>query len=204
MWTTCAWHSRSCRRQLRPKRTWSRSPRPTSRRPRAPPTPRKVLPLSTRLLPAANPRNCEAGPNAETAVNSGLEVGAEHRVRTGDLRLGKTKVKVRTRFVGSRGRHSASLHILQANALPCAQARPGFLDARKETCIILKPVVEPVVLRREPDEDACRLSVTGDDHLAVLGFPQVPGEVVLDLRQRNFLHSGLPNRASDDSASDLR
>src|SRR3989441_3836521 len=124
------------------------------------------------------------------------------RVRTGDLRLGKTRVKVRTRFVG-RDRHSASLHILQANALPCAQALPGFLDARKETCVILKPVVEPVVLRREPDEDPCRLSVTGDDHLPVLRFPQVPGEVVLDLRQRNLLHSGFPNRTSHDSASDF-
>src|SRR5207302_1199919 len=77
------------------------------------------------------------------------------------------------------------------------------LDARKETCVILKPVVEPVVLRREPDEDPCRLSVTGDDYLPVLGFPQVPGEVVLDLRQRNLLHSGFPNRASHDSTSDF-
>src|SRR5438105_13566695 len=39
--------------------------------------------------------------------------------------------QVRTRFVGSRDRHPASLHILQANALPRAQALPGFLDARK-------------------------------------------------------------------------
>ena len=60
-------------------------------------------------------------------------------------------------------RNTASLHILQVNALPCAQALPGFLDARKETCVILKPVVEPVVLRREPAQDAGRLPVPRDD-----------------------------------------
>jgi len=38
--------------------------------------------------------------------------GAEHRVRTGDLSRGKTKVKSKRRFVGSRDRNPASLHIL--------------------------------------------------------------------------------------------
>src|SRR3989442_12548492 len=114
------------------------------------------------------------------------------RVRTGDLRLGKTRVKVRTRFVGSRDRHSTSLHILQANALPCAQALPGFLDAREETCVILEPVVEPVVLRREPDEDPCRLPVAGGDHLPGLRLPPGPGEGGPELREGNLFYSGMP------------
>src|SRR5207244_2889995 len=130
------------------------------------------------------------------------EVGAEPLVRTGGVRLSKTKSSPNE--IRRKSRPPASLHSVQANALPCAQALPGFLDARKETCVILKPVVEPVVLRREPDEDPCRLSVTGDDYLPVLGFSQVPGEVVLDLRQRNLLHSGFPNRASHDSTPTLR
>src|SRR6267143_659181 len=100
-------------------------------------------------------------------------------------------------------RHPASLHVLQANALSCTKTLPGLFDARAEACVILEPVVEPVVLRREPDEDTCRLPVAGDDHLPVLGFPQLPGEVVRDLREGNLLHSGFPNRASHDSASDF-
>src|SRR5439155_2831443 len=113
-------------------------------------------------------------------------IGAEHRVRTGDLRLGKTKVSRRNEIRRKWRRHSASLQILQANALPCAHALPGFLDAREEACVILEPIVEPVILRRKPDEDTCRLSVAGDHHLPDLGFSQVPGEVVLDLRERTF------------------
>src|SRR5256885_4140193 len=68
-------------------------------------------------------------------------------------------------------RHPASLHVLQANALSCTQTLPGLFDAREEACVILEPVVEPVVLRREPDEDTCRLPVAGDDHLPVLRLP---------------------------------
>jgi len=35
------------------------------------------------------PKNRRPGPRVETVENRALEVGAEHRVRTGDLRLGK-------------------------------------------------------------------------------------------------------------------
>jgi len=58
-------------------------------------------------------------------------------------------------------------------------SRSGFLDTGQEACVILEPIVEPVILRRKPDEDTCRLSVAGDHHLPDLGFSQVPGEVVL-------------------------
>src|SRR5207244_13657443 len=84
-----------------------------------------------------------------------------------------------------------------------SRPRPCLYTGRAQACFFLEPVDDPFVLRREPDEDTCRLPVAGDDHLPVLGFPQVPGEVVLDLREGNLLHSGFPNRASHDSASDF-
>src|SRR5204863_7535356 len=90
-----------------------------------------------------------------------------------------------------------------ANAWACAHGISCVLGARKETCVSLKPVGGPVVRRRERDEGGCRISVSGDYYLPVLGFPQIAGEVVLDLRQRNLLHSGFPNRASHDSTSDF-
>jgi hypothetical protein len=95
------------------------------------------------------------------------------------------------------------LHILQADTTSGAQARPSSLDTREEARIVLEPVVEPVVLRCKADEDSGRLPVAGDHDFPFLGFPEMPGEVVLDLGKRNFLHSGLPNRASHDAASDL-
>src|SRR5690348_5628411 len=84
-----------------------------------------------------------------------------------------------------------------------ADAGPRFLDAPQETWVVFEPVVEPVVLGFEADQHAGRLTVTRDDDLLFFGLAQKMREIVFDLGQRDFLHSGLPNRVSHVSASDF-
>jgi hypothetical protein len=68
---------------------------------------------------------------------------------------------------------------------------------------MFETVFEPVLFRFEADQDACRLAVTRDDDLLRLGLTKVARQIVLDVRERYFLHSRSPNCASHDSASDL-
>jgi hypothetical protein len=42
-----------------------------------------------------------------------------------------------------------------------------------------------------------------DDDLLRLRLPKKPRQIVLDFGERNLLHSGFPNCASHDTASDL-
>ena len=68
---------------------------------------------------------------------------------------------------------------------------------------MLETVIEPVFLRFEPDQHASWLAMARDDDLLRLGLAKIAGQIILDLREGNFLHSGLPNCASHDGASDL-
>src|SRR5262249_104699 len=45
--------------------------------------------------------------------------------------------------------------------------------------------------------------MTRDNDFLPLRLPKIAGQVVLDFRKRDLLHSGFPNCASHDSASDL-
>src|SRR5256885_5542590 len=96
-----------------------------------------------------------------------------------------------------------ALKVFQPDAAPGAQALARLRDATKETRIILQPVIEPVVLRGEADQHAGRLAVTGDDDVLLLSLAQEMRKIVLHRGQRDFLHAGLPNWASHESASDL-
>ena len=82
-------------------------------------------------------------------------------------------------------------------------ARAALPAPREESGIVPEPVVEPVAPRLKPDGHPGGLPVTRDDHRPILGLPQVAREIVLHLGEGSFLHSGLPNWASHDSASDL-
>ena len=46
----------------------------------------------------------------------------------------------------------------------------SFIDAPKETGIVLQAVVEPFILCAETDQHAGRFAVAGDDNLLCLGF----------------------------------
>src|SRR5437588_10475804 len=76
-------------------------------------------------------------------------------------------------------------------ALPGAQALPGRFDPLQKAWVSLQTVVEPVVLRLEAKQDSRGLSMAGDDHLLLLGQPQVLREVILHFGERYLLHSSL-------------
>ena len=68
---------------------------------------------------------------------------------------------------------------------------------------MFETIVEPVLLRFEPDQHAGRLAMTRYNDLLRLSFSKIAGQIVLDFRDRDLLHSGFANCASHDSASDL-
>jgi hypothetical protein len=68
---------------------------------------------------------------------------------------------------------------------------------------MFEAVVEPVLLRFETDQDACRFAVTRNNDFLRLGLTEIAGQVVLDCGERNFFHAGLPNCASHKAASDF-
>ncbi len=61
-------------------------------------------------------------------------------------------------------------NLLQRHAPAGPEALPCSLDAPQESWIALQPILEPVVLRLEPDQDSGRLTMAGDDDL--LAFRQ--------------------------------
>jgi len=57
--------------------------------------------------------------------------------------------------------------LLELDALAIPQALPCTRYARQKTRVALELVVEPIILRSEANEDACRLTVLGNDNLFV-------------------------------------
>lgn len=64
-------------------------------------------------------------------------------------------------------------------------------------------IVEPVIFRLETNQHTRWLAVSRDHYFLRLRFAKIAGQVILDFGEGNFLHSGFPNCASHDSASDL-
>jgi hypothetical protein len=87
--------------------------------------------------------------------------------------------------------------------LSCAQTVPRLFDTTEEARVMFETVLEPILFRFEADQEACRFAVTRDDDLLRLGLTKIPRQIVLDDRERYFLHSRFPNCASHESASDL-
>jgi hypothetical protein len=69
------------------------------------------------------------------------------------------------------GTNSASLFkVFDSDTVPRLETAPCGFDAAQESRVILEPVFEPVVFRLEPDQDARRLAMPGDDDLLLLGL----------------------------------
>ena len=68
------------------------------------------------------------------------ELASQARVSVGNRPSGSRSLIATSMVVAAK--FWSALQILQPNALPCAHALPGFLDAREEACVILEPVVE--------------------------------------------------------------
>jgi hypothetical protein len=68
---------------------------------------------------------------------------------------------------------------------------------------MFETVVEPVIVRLEANQYAGWFAVPRDHDFLRLRFAKIAGQIILDFGEENLLHSGLPNCASHDSASDL-
>ena len=62
------------------------------------------------------------------------------------------------------------LHILDLDAVSLAQAFSRLLDAAQKPWVVFEPIIEPVILGREADQQSGRFSVAGDDDLLAFGF----------------------------------
>ena len=76
---------------------------------------------------------------------------------------------------------SRPVNIVELRAAAGAQAGAGLFDARKKARVVYEPVIEPVVLRAEPDQQAGRLAVPRDDDLFRLSRTQIAREIVFYL-----------------------
>ena len=72
--------------------------------------------------------------------------------------------------------------IFQADSAPCLQFVAGLLDSAQKSRIVFEPIIEPVLLRFEINQDPGRLAVTCDNDLLRLGLAKIPRQIVLDLR----------------------
>src|SRR5271157_2132948 len=93
--------------------------------------------------------------------------------------------------------------VFQPDPMPLAQAFSRLFDTAQEARVMFQTVFEPIVFGFESDQHASRFAMTGDDDLLRLSLAKIARQVIFDFGERNFLHSGFPNCASHDSASDL-
>ena len=71
-------------------------------------------------------------------------------------------------------RPSSVRDVLDACPMPRSNRSPGGLDAPQELWMVLKPVLEPVVLRLEADENPSRLAMPRDQDLLIRSQLEVP------------------------------
>ena len=81
--------------------------------------------------------------------------------------------------------------------------RLGLLDPAQKPGIVFESIVKPVFLRFETDQHSGRLAVVRDDDLLRLGLAKMPGQIVLDFGERNFLHLGIFELGEPGVASGL-
>jgi hypothetical protein len=76
-----------------------------------------------------------------------------------------------------------SVDVLQRYALAFAERRSSLCDPPKELGVALQPIVQPLILRRKPDQHAGWPTVPGDDGLLFGRQTKVLRQVILDLSQ---------------------
>lgn len=76
-------------------------------------------------------------------------------------------------------------------------------DAPLEARIVLQSTLEPIVFRFEADQYAGGPPMPRNDNLPLFRFGQKARQIILDLREPHFFHSGLANRASHESTCDF-
>ena len=65
------------------------------------------------------------------------------------------------------------IDVIQPYAAPFADRAPRLTHAAEELGVMLQPVLEPVVLVLEPDENTSRLAVTRNYDLRISGHAEI-------------------------------
>ena len=78
------------------------------------------------------------------------------------------------------------LHLSQWNSVTRTKSAARLLDATQKLRVMRQPIFEPVLFRREPNEDTGGTTVPGNDDLFFDREAQVLGQIILHLRQRHF------------------
>src|SRR5712671_5679315 len=107
------------------------------------------------------------------------------------------------KFASSWTRDLFRFQVLQPNPSSCAQAAPRLFDTTQEAGVLFETIFEPVLLGLKADQYARRFAMAGDNDLFFLRLAKIARQIVLDFGERNFPHSGFPNCASHDQASDF-
>ena len=71
---------------------------------------------------------------------------------------------------------------------------PCVLDPSQELRMVLQAILKPIVVGCKADQDTGRAPVARDDDFIFRRLPQILGQIVLNLRQRDLLRS-LPDQA---------
>jgi len=66
-------------------------------------------------------------------------------------------------------------------------------DPTKKSRIVLKAILKPIILGREPDKHSGRLAMPCDNDLFLLRITEVPGKIVFSLVKRDLSHFSLPH-----------
>jgi hypothetical protein len=64
-------------------------------------------------------------------------------------------------------------HVLEPSAAALTKRASSFLDATQKLRMVLQSILEPIVLGCEPDQDACRSPMPGDDDLLFSRLPEI-------------------------------
>ena len=76
-----------------------------------------------------------------------------------------------------------SPHVSKWDSLASAKGDACLFDATHELRVMFESILEPFLFRRKSDEDAGRATVPRDDDLFIDRESQIPGQVILHLRQ---------------------
>lgn len=79
-----------------------------------------------------------------------------------------------------------NIDILQRYTPTGSERLTGLADAAKKLWMMLEPVLKPVILVPETDQNASGFPVASDYNLGVRGHPQIAGEIIFDLGESDL------------------
>jgi hypothetical protein len=86
----------------------------------------------------------------------------------------------------------AKVSLFELDALSSSDTATCLGDPAKKSRIVLKAILKPILLGREPDKHPGRFAVPRDNDLFLLRITKVPGKVVFSRMKRDLSHFSLP------------